>query len=86
MNFGVKKSRNDGTIINAPIRQVPIDITTRYPKNRIEVNPENIRAENPAITLIALIIILLPIVVTAADVASLKSIPCLIALLKLHMY
>ncbi len=57
-------------IIIAPIRQAPIEINTRYPKNLIEVNPENISAEKPAITVKAFIKILLPIVPSAFVVAS----------------
>jgi hypothetical protein len=57
-------------ITRAPIRHDPMEISTRYPKKRIEVNPENISAPNPAITLKAFIIILRPIVLIAAEVAS----------------
>jgi hypothetical protein len=51
-----------GISTSAPTRHDPIDMITRYPKNLIDMNPENIRGEKPAITLHALMIMLLPMV------------------------
>lgn len=51
-----------GTRTSAPNRQEPIDISVRYPKNLIDVKPESIRGEKPAITVVAFIIMLRPIV------------------------
>ncbi|NMC41020.1 MAG: hypothetical protein GYA43_07595 [Bacteroidales bacterium] len=47
-----------GIVRSAPARHDAIEITTRYPKNLIEVKPEKISAENPAITVRAFVIIL----------------------------
>jgi hypothetical protein len=75
-----------GTITIAPIRHDPIDTRTRYPKNLIDINPEKISAENPAITLNALIIMLLPMVFKAELVASGYVRPFLICRLKHQIY
>jgi hypothetical protein len=72
--------------INAPARHDPIEISTRYPKNRIDVNPERIRTENPAITVKALIIMLLPIVPIADFVDSSYDSPFFSSELRHHIY
>ena len=51
-----------GINIIAPNRHVLIDTITRAPKKRNEVKPENNKTENPAITLNAFMIILLPMI------------------------
>ena len=59
-----------GTRTSAPRRHDPIDISVRYPKNRIEVKPESIRGEKPAITVLAFMIMLRPIVAMVVFVDS----------------
>jgi hypothetical protein len=86
INFGWNTTINAGIMRMAPIRQAPIEISTRYPKNLIEVNPDSISTENPAMTLTALIIMLLPIVFIAAIVASEWDKPFLKFELKHHTY
>lgn len=51
-----------GTRIIAPRRHELMDTRTRYPKKRIEANPENISTEKPDITVRALITMLRPII------------------------
>jgi hypothetical protein len=53
---------NAGMTIMAQRRHEPIDSRTRYPKYLIERNPDMNVAEKPAITLMALMTILLPVV------------------------
>lgn len=62
MNAGLNQSMKAGMTIIAQRRHEPIDSITRYPKYLIDRNPEINVAENPAITLMALITILLPVV------------------------
>lgn len=54
-----------GTRIIAPSRQELIDTMTRYPKKRIDANPENISTEKPDITVNPLITMLRPIILIA---------------------
>jgi hypothetical protein len=86
INPGLNFIRKAGITISAPARHDAMEIIARYPKNLIDVNPEKIRAEKPAITLRALIIILRPIVLIAISVALEYDIPELICRLKHQMY
>lgn len=75
-----------GISTRAPKRHEPMEIITRYPKNLIDINPENTRGKNPAITVKAFIMMLRPIMVSAALVDSSYDRPCLLWLWKDHIY
>lgn len=62
MNAGLNQSMKAGITIIAQSRHEPMESNTRYPKYLIERNPEINVAEKPAITLNALITMLLPVV------------------------